>query len=254
VRPDGDPDRDDYGLPHVDVVVPDDARELDRDLIAYRRELRQARRRAALRRMLGPFGRYGAAVPIISAALLIAVISGVLITVLGPREASQGLDATPSATHQASPQPGQTNAPLPAGTVSVEGTSQPIQRLTTGIVILIPEPCADCAPSVQSLLRQVQQTSDGLKAYLVGSQPWTAEARKQFVTSASAPSWISFVQDSRDTLANAYRASGLTVLLVHSDGIVGDILRDQQSSGRSLTSAQLLAMSKPGHIAGSPVP
>ncbi|WP_262402492.1 hypothetical protein [Actinomadura sp. CNU-125] len=40
MRSDGDPDPDDYGLPRVDIVVPDDARELDRDVVAYRREER----------------------------------------------------------------------------------------------------------------------------------------------------------------------------------------------------------------------
>ena len=36
----GEPERDDSGLPPVDIVVPDDARELERDVQAYRREQR----------------------------------------------------------------------------------------------------------------------------------------------------------------------------------------------------------------------
>ena len=38
----GDQGRDDYGLPPVDIEVPDDARELARDVQAYRRELQVA--------------------------------------------------------------------------------------------------------------------------------------------------------------------------------------------------------------------
>ena len=34
------PGRDDGGLPPVNIVIPDDARDLDRDVLAYRRELR----------------------------------------------------------------------------------------------------------------------------------------------------------------------------------------------------------------------
>ena len=35
------PGRDDGSLPPVNIVIPDDARELDRDVLAYRRELRK---------------------------------------------------------------------------------------------------------------------------------------------------------------------------------------------------------------------
>ena len=41
----GDQGRDDYGLPPVDIEIPDDARELARDVQAYHRELRSRRRR-----------------------------------------------------------------------------------------------------------------------------------------------------------------------------------------------------------------
>ena len=39
----GDPGRDDFGLPPTDIQIPDDARELDRDVQAYYRELRSLR-------------------------------------------------------------------------------------------------------------------------------------------------------------------------------------------------------------------
>ena len=50
-----DPGRDDGNLPPVNVVIPDDARELDRDVLAYRRELRARRRRQWLMRLFRPF-------------------------------------------------------------------------------------------------------------------------------------------------------------------------------------------------------
>ena len=53
----GDPGRDDYGLPPIDVVIPDDARELDRDVQAYQRELRAQRRRQRARSLRGQIGR-----------------------------------------------------------------------------------------------------------------------------------------------------------------------------------------------------
>src|SRR5215470_5493398 len=53
----GDPGRDDYGLPPVDIEVPNDARELDRDVHAYYRELRSLRRRVLARKLYGPLAR-----------------------------------------------------------------------------------------------------------------------------------------------------------------------------------------------------
>ena len=47
-----EPGRDDGNLPPVNIVIPDDARELDRDVLAYRRELRAKRRRQRLVRLL----------------------------------------------------------------------------------------------------------------------------------------------------------------------------------------------------------
>ena len=52
-----EPGRDDSGLPPVNIVIPDDARELDRDVLAYRRELRAQRRRRQLMRLARPFSR-----------------------------------------------------------------------------------------------------------------------------------------------------------------------------------------------------
>src|ERR1700753_1719923 len=48
------PGRDDGNLPPVNVVIPDDARELDRDVLAYQREMRSRRRRDRLTRLFRP--------------------------------------------------------------------------------------------------------------------------------------------------------------------------------------------------------
>ena len=54
MNPGGEPGRDEGGLPPVDVDIPDDARELDREVLAYQREQRALRRRARWARLLGP--------------------------------------------------------------------------------------------------------------------------------------------------------------------------------------------------------
>lgn len=227
MRPDGDPERDDYGLPHVDVVIPDDARELERDVIAYRREERQRRRRAILRRIFRPFTRYGPAVPLIAGALLVAVISGILITVLGPRPDTRFI--APSTPPSATPQAGQTGGPLPTGSIKIDNRDAKITDLQGAIVMLAPEGC-QCDRAVQSLTRQAHQYD--LKAFLVGSHPWTQATAPELARMAGQSGAVAqIVKDEAGILNSTYRASGLTVLLVHIDGIVSEIQRNVPADG-----------------------
>lgn len=81
VNPGGEPERDDTGLPPVDIEIPDDARELDRDVQAYYRELR-AERRAQRRRGLGKaLARDGIVLPLLACCLILALVTGTLLTV-----------------------------------------------------------------------------------------------------------------------------------------------------------------------------
>jgi hypothetical protein len=99
----GDPGRDDFGLPPVDIEIPDDARELDRDVQAYHRELRAERRRLRARRLHGPLTRDGMVLPLLASCLVLALISGTLLTLFSAGQADvPGLPtrgaARPSAT------------------------------------------------------------------------------------------------------------------------------------------------------------
>lgn len=76
----GEPERDDFGLPPVDIQIPDDARELDRDMQAYHRELRAERRRRRARRFGGPLTRNGMVLPLLAGCLVLALVSGTLLT------------------------------------------------------------------------------------------------------------------------------------------------------------------------------
>ena len=69
----GEPERDDSGLPPVDIEIPDDARELDRDVQAYRRELRARRRRERRMRLHAPLTRDGVVLPLLASCLTVAV-------------------------------------------------------------------------------------------------------------------------------------------------------------------------------------
>ena len=77
----GDPERDDYGLPPVDIEIPDDARELDRDVQAYHRELRAQRRHRLAQRLGGPLTRDGMVLPLLAGCLALTLLAGTLLTV-----------------------------------------------------------------------------------------------------------------------------------------------------------------------------
>src|SRR5215469_6258971 len=81
VNPGGEPERNDTGLPPVDIEIPDDARELDRDVQAYRRELRATRRSERRGRWHRSLGKDGVALPLLACCLILALITGTLLTV-----------------------------------------------------------------------------------------------------------------------------------------------------------------------------
>jgi hypothetical protein len=67
--------------PPLDVQIPDDARELDRDVLAYRRELRARHRRRRLRRLVSPFGGQGTILPLLASILAVCLVAGAMLSV-----------------------------------------------------------------------------------------------------------------------------------------------------------------------------
>jgi hypothetical protein len=70
--------------PPLDIQVPDDARELDRDVLAYHRELRARRRRNRLRRLarpFAPFTAHGSVMPLLASILAVCLVAGAMLSV-----------------------------------------------------------------------------------------------------------------------------------------------------------------------------
>ena len=122
-----EPGRDDGNLPPVNIVVPDDARELDRDVLAYRRELRAQRRRQRLVRLFRPlrlrgFGGHARVIPLIAICLAIALVGGALLSVATMSPASAPtLSGSRRRRPPRRPRAGGPTA-LPAGSVRLDGT------------------------------------------------------------------------------------------------------------------------------------
>jgi hypothetical protein len=211
-----EPERDDGGLPPVNIVIPDDARELDRDVLAYRRELRVRRRRQRLLRLLRPFNRSGlggptAIVPLIALCLALALVGGALLSVVTMNPAQ-----APTVT--TTPTPAQANQPsglttLPAGNLRISGQTEPVRSLVSSVLALVPADCA-CGEQLDRLADQTAAADVPL--YFVGtgatSQQLAAETTLYGQNHAVA------ADDADGVLANAYRPDGLTLLLVYSDG------------------------------------
>jgi len=85
VEPGGDARWDE---PPLDVVIPDDARELERDVLAYHRELRAFRRRRRLRRVLPA---HAGIMPLIASILAVCLVAGMMLSVftISPVEKDQ---------------------------------------------------------------------------------------------------------------------------------------------------------------------
>lgn len=211
-----EPGRDDGNLPPVNIVVPDDARELDRDVLAYRRELRARRRRQRFLRFLQPlraseFGGHAAVIPLIAVCLAICVVGGALLSVA---TMSPALAPTPSGgqgTAQPAGPPGELTA-LPAGSVQVAGRAVPVQSLTSSVIALIPANC-DCGLGLQRLAGQAIDAHATLY-FAAGGQ---ALAQLAGLTARFGDGTAIAAADSDSVLTAGFRPSGLTVLLVFKD-------------------------------------
>jgi hypothetical protein len=234
-------DHDDYGLPKVDVVVPDDARELDRDVIAYRREQRQQRRRARWQRLGRPFTRYGIAAPFIASAVLIALISGVLMTVISPRPNPRTMQVPPTGPQRL--KPGDVGGGLPPGNVIFRRKRVPVSDLVNvaGVVLVVPRDCR-CDAAAQNVVRQAG--SQRLQVWLVADDRTDKDVKDvSALTAGTAPGVALLAADPDRVLSTTYKATGLTAVLVRTDRIVRKILRSLQP-GRDVT-ADLRALQTP---------
>jgi hypothetical protein len=72
------PERDE---PPLEVQIPDDARELDRDVLAYHRELRARRRRRRVRRLTSPFAGQATILPLLASILAVCLVAGAMLSV-----------------------------------------------------------------------------------------------------------------------------------------------------------------------------
>jgi hypothetical protein len=208
----GDAGRDDYGLPPVDIEVPDDARELVRDVQAYHRERRAQRRRHLAKRLYGPLTRDGMVLPLLAGCLALTLLAATLLTVFTARQAAIGLrPSRPGTGHSArSSLPGA--AALLNATVFAAGVPEMLSSLPGPVLVLalIPPRCHRCLPD----LRQLTVQAAPANVYLVGVRGAQVERLAPRVGLGAAHA----VDDIENSLPPHYQVSALTAVLVNKDG------------------------------------
>jgi hypothetical protein len=240
----GEPERDDFGLPPVDIEIPDDARELDRDVQAYHREQRALRRHLRRRRLRGPLSSDGMVMPLLAGCLVFALIAAVLLTVFtasssdvaGPRSSAPprtpAVSARPSpavsapvsattpagsaASAPATAAPGvRTVARLPDAAIDVDGRNLALRKVTASVLALVPRQCT-CTAALHQLIKQAARARVTL--YLVGTDAAVAVLRRIAAGAGAARPRVA--DDHQNVLRTTYRPSGLTAIMVKADGSV----------------------------------
>jgi hypothetical protein len=239
----GEAGHDDYGLPPVDIEIPDDARELYRDVQAYHRELRALRRQQRSLRWRAPFRRSGIAIPLLAGCLVAALVAVMVSAVLttspnftpkrpsGQSGAARGGSAgsrstrasssssAPSAspsTGAAGPAPTAAENKLPGKTIDVAGKPLNLRGLVSTALAIVPSNC-NCGAAVLDLLTQAGTA--GVVIYLVGPRGSMASLEKILAgASTSATKVTRVATDDQNALTTTYRPIGLTVLFIDARG------------------------------------
>jgi hypothetical protein len=215
----GDPGRDDYGLPPVDIEVPDDARELARDVQAYHRELRARRRRHLAKRLYGPLARDGMVLPLLAGCLALTLLAATLLTVFTARQAAISLRPRQGASHAAGPSgPG---ASLLNTMVFASGRPVYLSSLPGAVLVLalVPPGCRHCLPDLKQLIVQAPPAN----VYLVGVRGEQVDALARPL--GLGPAYA--LDDSENMLPPHYRVTALTAVVVKNDGSAIRVVPDR---------------------------
>lgn len=218
----GDPDRDDYGLPWADIEIPDDARELDRDVLAYRRERRALRRKLLAQRVRGPLSHDGMVLPLLAGCLALTLLAGTLLTMFAAHRTGPPAGQAASARISATPSAGQVGGLLPDITAPVGGSVIQLRDLRSPSVLALIPPSCRCGTALQQLSAQADIAD--VPIYFVGGHEEMTQVKA--LIGQIGRSSFEVIEDPGDTLGATYRRAGLTAVLVGHDGSVRNVQRN----------------------------
>ncbi len=230
------------------LLVPDDPRSLDGDRDAYLQELRGragAGSRLARLRDRVRSGRFGVSGVTMILVLACVAVVGSTLTFFSPPPSSSGALIAPLAT--APPNDvGSIGGLLPDANVLVEGLSVPLRTARPAMIAMVPTSCKACGPTLHSLLMQAREY--GLRLVLAGPQSQADQLEGLNTVELGGSGRVAI--DTGNVLSSTYVPQGISVVLVHEDGIVAAVLRDVTATQR--LEPALSQLSRPGAVATSP--
>ncbi len=219
---DGFPGRFDASDDLLRVVVPDDLRELDAEVAAYRRELEAARRlerRRRWRHRVTPgWARGGLPSPIFTAVLLVIATTGLLLSVFAPVTQDRQRAAPISSLASPKQAPGTVKGLLPDVQLLTDGQPISTRAIRPAVFVLVPAGCK-CVAQIRDIVGQANEVPPAPYIVIVSQGKDTTS-----VTLANAvddgrgdPTGV---RDANGVLARVYDASKTapTLLLVAGDG------------------------------------
>ena len=210
---DRDQGPEDGGLPPAGTEVPDDARELARDVLAYRREMRVRRRQERVLRVARRLGLTGhpTVFPLIATCVALALLAGTMLSVASFSSGAPPLTAT-------SPQPSVTT--LPGGEVRLDNARVVPTTALDGSLIVLVAPGCSCGTALENLAGQAKDA--GAPAYFVYDAEHTDAGLAQLtqMTSRYGADWARTVYDVSGVFFFAFATYQVTALLVYANGVV----------------------------------
>jgi hypothetical protein len=204
------------------VVVPDDARELARDIAAWRREERWKRRRRVFDRLLGGGAASTRALtaPIIITLMIAAALLGA--TLIFPGRTPEHPPTAPVPLVLAAPTsaPGTVGGLVPDDALVGQTGTTTARALRPALLAVTQSECA-CGAALTHLAEEA--ADNGLTIYLIGSQVRKAELN---ALAGSASVAVRVMVDQDSTITTTFAKGALTVVAVHADGVIEQIVNN----------------------------
>jgi hypothetical protein len=231
----------------AELQIPDDARELARDFKAWQREVRWNRRRQRFERWTGRDvrdrdlrGRQVSGTVVVAIVLLVGLIGATLV-VFTPRNVRRPVPPVPLALAAPTQAAGAVGGLLPAAdlTTNVGGVVH-ARDLRPTVLALIPANCR-CATALKELVTEAGE-SGLLPVELVSTASQASQLAA--LTDDVGDRLVVPLRDIQSALVDPIAPLGLTVVAVHSDGVIETIVRN--FSGDTSLVASLHQLSQPG--------
>jgi hypothetical protein len=240
----GDPERDDFGLPPIDIVIPDDARELDRDVQAYQRELRALRRRRRARRLRRPLTRDGMVLPLLAGCLMLALLTSTLLIMFAADQTGMPqLPPRPAVVRQNPSAAGRIGGLLPLSAIVIGNKSVQLRTVAKPSVLTVVPLNCQCASTLQQLSAQAAQAH--VLVYLVGTNGGMQQLAR--LAAAAGQTAARVADDAKNILATTYGARGVTAILVRADGTVASVIRQLPQQQLETGLRELALVKTAGH-------